>query len=164
MLPFAMNSPLPALWPLLRELRALCVKFPFRLHHRRIRSTQTASLSTPFLTLLRKSESLTPLLSINRFHSFSLFATLFLVTPLFATLTKNTPGYPSPSPQNRNYSSYPIPFSPTPIKSNRTTFFRFFRPLSTLNCRLLTSSALGCRRLVPMPYFAFTVWGFYGIA
>ena len=43
-----------------------------------------------------KSKSLTPIFSAALSHSFSLSITLKPVSPLLATLTKSTPGYPLP--------------------------------------------------------------------
>ena len=45
----------------------------------------------------KKSHPLTPFLSAAPLHSFHSFPTLFRVTRLFATLTKNNPGYTPPA-------------------------------------------------------------------
>ena len=53
-----------------------------------------------------------------------------------------------PSPQNRNYTSGPTSDFTSPLTAYASS----------------PAFAAGCRTLAAMPYFAFTLWGFYGIA
>jgi hypothetical protein len=55
------------------------------------------------------------LFSINASHSFHSLLTLFSVSPLFATLTKSTPGVPPPA----NISAEKLRFSHAAISRNR---------------------------------------------
>ena len=107
MLPCAMSSLPPAFRPPLCDLRVLCVKIPTELRLGPARSASTHhSLPIP-ARFLEKCDLLTPLLSIPRFHSFHSLLTLFLISPVFATLTKSTPGY-TPSPPNVQIFAHPL--------------------------------------------------------
>src|SRR5579863_6361482 len=64
------------------SLRELCVTPSLRLHSFALRSQKS-----------KKSEPLTPFFSTRPLHSSSLFVTLKQINPVFATLSKSTPGY-----------------------------------------------------------------------
>lgn len=97
-----MSSPSPAIYSTLRDLRAssvcaLCVKsFP----------AMFCALFVLSSSQCTKDDSLTPVFSVRDPHFFALFFTLAQISPVLATLTKKTRGYPLCSPPIRNYSSY----------------------------------------------------------
>jgi hypothetical protein len=69
---------------------------PFSIIRRACRPVISDSLALEsFAPSCKKCFQLTSVFSINLFHSFSLFRTLKPVSPLLATHTQSTPGYPS---------------------------------------------------------------------
>jgi hypothetical protein len=76
-----------------------------------------------------KSDPLTPSFSANRFHSSSLFHTLFPLSPVFATLTKSTSGVAP-------YPEFPMGFFP--ICARRSMPHSHFGTHFTFSIRLTT--------------------------
>ncbi len=97
-------------------LHALCTRAL------RVRRTPRLDRGVKFFLRLRSShlfqrqsvkpQGLTPFFSMAPFHFFGLFSPLTKISPVFTNSSKKHPGYPLPSPPNRNYSSYRSPSSP----------------------------------------------------
>ena len=109
-----------------------------------------APVSPSSVSFVAKRAALNPSFSMNPFHSFSALFTLAPASPLLATHTKSTLGYPLPnSPRSKMGKELPscanlaaYPFSPPASisirflveRSGHENFGAF--PLSTVNCRL----------------------------